>query len=450
MDTVRLDEGLHRTTAPNGLVVLSESLPGVRSAAVGIYVRTASAHEPPRADGDLPPARAHGVQGHRAAHARSELALELEVRGGSLDAYTGRDHTSYQAHVLDADLPLAVDDPHRPGPPSAAARERPRARAERRSSRRSTASPTRPDDLVFELHAADALARASVRLLHPRHAGDRWRRSRPTTSGCLHRTGYYRGQLRDRGRGQRGPRPAARRCSSGRAGSRAMPGAGPRGRLPPAPAVRGRLQRRGARHRADPHRLRHRHLSAPRSAALRRSRSSPTSSAAGCRAGSSSGCARSWGWPTPSSPTSSFYQSAGQLGRLRRHPAGDAPTRRSRPSARSTTGWPREGLPAAELADGKQQLKGQIMLSLESPMARMGRLAGFSAARRPVPAAGRDAGGDRRGDRGRGRRGGGGVLPARAADRCSTWAHPALVNRERSERGPCAGIDPRSRLPLTR
>ena len=38
----------------------------------------------------------------------------------------------------------------------------------------------------------------------------------------------------------------------------------------------------------------------------------------------------------------------------------------------------REGLPVSELAHGKQQLKGQIMLSLESPLARMGRLAGFS------------------------------------------------------------------------
>jgi predicted Zn-dependent peptidase len=37
----------------------------------------------------------------------------------------------------------------------------------------------------------------------------------------------------------------------------------------------------------------------------------------------------------------------------------------------------REGLPPAELINGKQQLKGQIMLSLESPAARMGRLAGF-------------------------------------------------------------------------
>jgi predicted Zn-dependent peptidase len=38
----------------------------------------------------------------------------------------------------------------------------------------------------------------------------------------------------------------------------------------------------------------------------------------------------------------------------------------------------REGLPDSELAHGKQQLKGQIMLSLESTLARMGRLAGFS------------------------------------------------------------------------
>ena len=45
MHTVRLDDGLFRTTVPNGLVVLTEQLPGVRSAATGLYVRTASAHE---------------------------------------------------------------------------------------------------------------------------------------------------------------------------------------------------------------------------------------------------------------------------------------------------------------------------------------------------------------------------------------------------------------------
>src|SRR5690349_24257833 len=38
-----------------------------------------------------------------------EIALALEVRGGSLDAYTSRDATAFQARVLDADLPEALD-----------------------------------------------------------------------------------------------------------------------------------------------------------------------------------------------------------------------------------------------------------------------------------------------------------------------------------------------------
>jgi predicted Zn-dependent peptidase len=42
----------------------------------------------------------------RTAH---QIALELEERGGSLDAYTSRDTTAYQARVLDADLPRALD-----------------------------------------------------------------------------------------------------------------------------------------------------------------------------------------------------------------------------------------------------------------------------------------------------------------------------------------------------
>jgi predicted Zn-dependent peptidase len=38
-----------------------------------------------------------------------DIALALESRGGSLDAYTGRDTTTFQARVLDSDLPLAID-----------------------------------------------------------------------------------------------------------------------------------------------------------------------------------------------------------------------------------------------------------------------------------------------------------------------------------------------------
>jgi predicted Zn-dependent peptidase len=108
VDTVRLDEGLQRTTAPGGPIVLTESLPGVRSAAVGIYVRTASVHESRQQMG-ISHLLEHMVFKGTERRTAKELALELEVRGGSLDAFTGRDYTSYQAHTLDADLPLAVE-----------------------------------------------------------------------------------------------------------------------------------------------------------------------------------------------------------------------------------------------------------------------------------------------------------------------------------------------------
>ena len=50
LDTVRLDREIHRTASPNGVTVLSEREPNVRSVAIGVWVRTASAHEPsPRA-----------------------------------------------------------------------------------------------------------------------------------------------------------------------------------------------------------------------------------------------------------------------------------------------------------------------------------------------------------------------------------------------------------------
>jgi predicted Zn-dependent peptidase len=71
-----------------------------------------------------------------------------------------------------------------------------------------------------------------------------------------------------------------------------------------------------------------------------------------------------------------FYQAAGQLGVY----VGTQPATADQAVEAIRAEYDqlaREGLPPAELVDGKQQLKGQIMLSLESPAARMGRLAGF-------------------------------------------------------------------------
>src|SRR6187549_1390890 len=83
-------------------------LPVVRSAAVGIFVQSASAHEC-RDEMGISHLLEHMVFKGTERRTAKQLAMELEVRGGSLDAYTGRDHTNYQAHVLDEDLPRAVD-----------------------------------------------------------------------------------------------------------------------------------------------------------------------------------------------------------------------------------------------------------------------------------------------------------------------------------------------------
>jgi len=108
LDTVCLDREIHRTAAPNGITVLSERVPSVRSAAVGVWVRTASAHEQ-RPKMGVSHLLEHMVFKGTAKRTAQEIALALESRGGSLDAYTSRDATAYHARVLDADLARALD-----------------------------------------------------------------------------------------------------------------------------------------------------------------------------------------------------------------------------------------------------------------------------------------------------------------------------------------------------
>ena len=108
LDTVRLDREIHRTAAPNGITVLSEREPSVRSVAIGVWVRTASAHEP-RPKMGVSHLLEHMVFKGTERRTAQEIAVSLESRGGSLDAYTSRDSTAYHARVLDADLPRALD-----------------------------------------------------------------------------------------------------------------------------------------------------------------------------------------------------------------------------------------------------------------------------------------------------------------------------------------------------
>ena len=100
--------GFRRTVLPNGLTVLSERMPGVRSVAFGAWIRAASLHETPDKMG-VSHLLEHMVFKGTARRSAKQIALELEALGGSLDAYTSREHTVYQARVLDEHLEIAAD-----------------------------------------------------------------------------------------------------------------------------------------------------------------------------------------------------------------------------------------------------------------------------------------------------------------------------------------------------
>ncbi|MFN9099570.1 MAG: M16 family metallopeptidase, partial [Gemmatimonadaceae bacterium] len=98
---------LKRTDLPNGLTVLSESVPGARSVAFGAWVRAATLHEQADEMGVSHLLEHMVFKGTRRRTAQ-DIALSLETLGGSLDAYTEREHTSFQARVLDEHLPEAA------------------------------------------------------------------------------------------------------------------------------------------------------------------------------------------------------------------------------------------------------------------------------------------------------------------------------------------------------
>jgi len=368
---VSLDDGLLRTTLPNGLVVLTEKLPGIRSAATGFYVRTASAHER-REQMGISHLLEHMVFKGTERRTAKELALELEVRGGGLDAFTGRDYTSYQAHTLDADLPLAIEiltDLSR----------RPLLRESDLEAERNVileeinGVEDTPDDLVFELHAAE---------LWPQHPYGYSILGNPGTLAtlsaddlrCLHQTGYYRGNFVIAAAGNVNHDQLLTVLEREGWFEGTAPEA-PRRPIVATAAVRGagRSEDRDTTQThivfgTDTFPLRDRRRFAL--AILTNVFGGGMSSRLFQRVREELGLAYAV------FAYKHFYQSSGQLGvYIGTQPAtADAAVEAIRGEYARLA---REGLPADELTDGKQQLKGQVMLSLESPGARMGRLAGF-------------------------------------------------------------------------
>ncbi|HME50415.1 pitrilysin family protein [Mycobacterium sp.] len=99
---------VHRTTLPGGLRVVTEQVPSVHSASVGVWVGVGS-----RDEGASVAGAAHFLEHllFKSTPTRSavDIAQAVDAVGGELNAFTAKEHTCYYAHVLDSDLELAVD-----------------------------------------------------------------------------------------------------------------------------------------------------------------------------------------------------------------------------------------------------------------------------------------------------------------------------------------------------
>jgi predicted Zn-dependent peptidase len=99
---------IRRTVLPNGLRILTESVPAMRSVSFGIWVGVGSRNESPRLAGVSHYLEHLLFKGTRRRSAL-DISSAIEAVGGETNAFTTKEYTCYYARVLDADLPLAID-----------------------------------------------------------------------------------------------------------------------------------------------------------------------------------------------------------------------------------------------------------------------------------------------------------------------------------------------------
>lgn len=95
-------------TLKNGLRVVGERLPYVRSCTVGVWVKVGSMNETPEENG-LSHFIEHMVFKGTEKRCARDIAEEMDAVGGQLNAFTSKDCTCYYAKVIDEDVALAVD-----------------------------------------------------------------------------------------------------------------------------------------------------------------------------------------------------------------------------------------------------------------------------------------------------------------------------------------------------
>jgi len=99
---------VRRTVLPSGLRIVTEEVPSVRSAAIGIWVNVGSRDETPAVAGASHFLEHLLFKGTTRRNAL-EISSTIEAVGGEMNAFTSKEYTCFYARVIDTDLPMAID-----------------------------------------------------------------------------------------------------------------------------------------------------------------------------------------------------------------------------------------------------------------------------------------------------------------------------------------------------
>ena len=106
--TLTAERNLRRTVLPNGLIVLTERMDYLRSVAMGVWIKSGSRCEAPEINGISHFVEHMLFKGTRSRSAQ-RIACEMDSIGGNLDAFTGKETICFNVKSLSDHVPVALD-----------------------------------------------------------------------------------------------------------------------------------------------------------------------------------------------------------------------------------------------------------------------------------------------------------------------------------------------------
>jgi predicted Zn-dependent peptidase len=106
--TMTTERNLSRTVLPSGLIILTERMEHMRSVAMGVWIKSGSRCEPAEANGISHFVEHMLFKGTRSRSAQ-HIAREMDSIGGNLDAFTGKETICFNVKSLAEHVPIALD-----------------------------------------------------------------------------------------------------------------------------------------------------------------------------------------------------------------------------------------------------------------------------------------------------------------------------------------------------